>query len=396
MSRAYYNEFDKHAAAWLRELIKAGLIADGDVDERSIEDVLPSDLRSYTQCHFFAGVGVWSHAFRQAGWRDDRPVWSGSCPCQPFSAAGKGAAFADERHLWPAFFHLIEECRPAVIFGEQVASKDADPWIDLVQDDLEAVDYAFGAIPFPSAGVGAPHLRDRMYWVADLHGAGREPWGEGRKAVGYRAAAQPDCGAGRVADADGLRGGRNGGGVYRPEGSLQSAGRVDGRDADGFGHGRESVGLADAYGRHTGAERQQCGGQQRQQPADGRCGGVASGGMDNAERIGWGTRGNDDAQHDGQQFDAARNLDRPGPLNGYWRDADWLFCRDVKWRPVEPGTFPLVARTPSGMVPSGSAGLPIDANQTAEGRVMRLRGYGNAINAVAAQTWIEIYMNGKS
>lgn len=348
MSRAYYNEFDKHAAAWLRELIKAGLIADGDVDERSIEDVLPSDLRSYTQCHFFAGVGVWSHAFRQAGWGDDRPVWSGSCPCQPFSVAGKGAAFADERHLWPAFFYLIEECRPAVIFGEQVASKDADPWIDLVQDDLEAVDYAFGAIPFPSAGVGAPHLRDRMYWVADASGARFE---EQRREWAESARSSTDGPVGR---------------------------------------------LADTNGRNASAEREQCGGQQRQQPADGRCGGLASGGMDNAERIGWGTRGNDDAQHDGQQFDAARNLDRPGPLNGYWRAADWLFCRDGKWRPVEPGTFPLVARTPAGVVPGGGAGLPIDANQTAEGRVMRLRGYGNAINAVAAQTWIEIYMNGKS
>ena len=39
--KAYYNEFDKNAAAWLRELIKAGHIAPGDVDERSIEDCRP-------------------------------------------------------------------------------------------------------------------------------------------------------------------------------------------------------------------------------------------------------------------------------------------------------------------------------------------------------------------
>ena len=129
---AYFNEFDPKAAAWLRELIRRGHIAPGDVDERSIEDVTPADLAGYTQCHFFAGIGVWSYALRRAGWADDRPVWTGSCPCQPFSSAGKGAGFADERHLWPAFHHLIRECGPAVVFGEQVASKDGLGWLDLI------------------------------------------------------------------------------------------------------------------------------------------------------------------------------------------------------------------------------------------------------------------------
>lgn len=110
---AYYNEFDPYVAQWLRNLIEAGQIAPGIVDERSIEDVHPSDLRGFTQCHFFAGIGVWSYALRSAGWADDRPVWTGSCPCQPFSAAGKGSGFDDQRHLWPAFHHLIKECKPA-------------------------------------------------------------------------------------------------------------------------------------------------------------------------------------------------------------------------------------------------------------------------------------------
>ena len=174
---AYYNEHDKHAAAWLRELIRRDLIAPGDVDERSIEDVRPDDLRGYTQHHFFAGIGGWSYALRLAGWPDDKPVWTGSCPCQPFSSAGQGAGLADERHLWPAFHHLIRERRPAIIFGEQVAHKRADPWFDLVQADLDGLGYAFGCVPFPSAGVGAPQLRDRAYWVADAHDAGPQGYG---------------------------------------------------------------------------------------------------------------------------------------------------------------------------------------------------------------------------
>jgi len=162
---AYYNEIDPYAAQWLRNLIAAGHIAPGDVDERSIEDVYPDDLKPYTQCHFFAGVDVWSYALRRAGWPDDEPVWTGSCPCQPFSAAGAGAGFDDKRHLWPHFHWLISERQPSVVFGEQVASKDADPWLDLVQADVEAMDYAFGAVAFPSAGIGAPHIRDRTYFL---------------------------------------------------------------------------------------------------------------------------------------------------------------------------------------------------------------------------------------
>lgn len=168
---AYYNEFDPKTAAWLRELIKQGHIAPGDVDERSIEDVKPGDLGGYQQCHFFAGIGGWSLALRLAGWPDDQPVWTGSCPCQPFSAAGKGAGFADERHLWPAWFHLIRQRSPAVVFGEQVAS--AHRWLDLVHSDLEAVGYAVGAMPIEAASVGADHLRDRFWFVADAPGLGR-------------------------------------------------------------------------------------------------------------------------------------------------------------------------------------------------------------------------------
>ncbi|PHM37140.1 DNA cytosine methyltransferase [Xenorhabdus innexi] len=168
---AYYNEIDPYAAQWLRNLITAGHIAPGDVDERSIEDVRPDDLRGYKQCHFFAGIGVWSCALRRAEWPDERPVWTGSCPCQPFSAAGKGSGFTDERHLWPHFHYLIEQCRPDVIFGEQVASRDGLHWLDLVQTDLEGTGYSSAAVDLCAAGIGAPHIRQRLYWVGHANNA---------------------------------------------------------------------------------------------------------------------------------------------------------------------------------------------------------------------------------
>ena len=163
---AYYNENDPYAAQWLRNLIAAGQIAPGDVDERSIQDVSADDLRGYTQAHFFAGIGGWSVALRLAGWPDDRPVWTGSCPCQPSPPPAKGKAADDERHLWPRWFSLIRECRPAIVFGEQVEAAIGWGWLDVVFADLEAEGYACGAAVLPACGVGAPHIRQRLWFVA--------------------------------------------------------------------------------------------------------------------------------------------------------------------------------------------------------------------------------------
>ena len=175
---AYYNEIEPFAVHVLKQLIRDGVIADGDVDDRSIVDVRPEDLKGYTQCHFFAGGGLWSVAARMADWDDDRPLWTGSCPCQPFSVAGKGKGTADARHLWPDFHRLLRECRPAIVFGEQVASRAGREWLSGVRSDVEAVGYALGAADLCAAGVGAPHIRQRLYWVgmADAEGE-REPSG---------------------------------------------------------------------------------------------------------------------------------------------------------------------------------------------------------------------------
>lgn len=341
MALAYYNEIDPYAAQWLRNLVAAGHIAAGDVDERSIEDVKPSELVGYTQCHFFAGIGVWSHALRQAGWPDDKPVWTGSCPCQPFSAAGKGGGFDDERHLWPAFHHLIEQCKPATVIGEQVASKDANAWIDLVQVDLETLGYVFGAVPFPSASVGAPHIRDRLYWVADsMHGN----WNQRSEleSNGWSNNAKQNGLGGEFGGLDhhhhpGLEGHRRTATAQREaDGAWPEVGSVGAAGADGR--------LAQPYldGRH-GAP-----GHEAQPSGDGSTDGVSVGGSGGLREP------------------------RTSATNGFWRDADWLLCRDGKWRPVEPGTFPLA--------------------HGATSRVGRLRAYGNAINAKAAQVFIGAYL----
>ncbi|HED2372606.1 TPA: DNA cytosine methyltransferase [Citrobacter freundii] len=314
---AYYNEIDQFAAQWLRNLIADGHIAPGEVDERSIEDVTPDDLRGFTQCHFFAGIGVWSHSLRLAGWPDDKPVWTGSCPCQPFSAAGKGDGFADERHLWPHFFHLISECRPQHVFGEQVAAGNANAWFDLVQTDLEGMGYAFGIVPFTSAGIGAPHIRERAYWVAEsageqcqkllpglAQGAGTEGSWPPAKLTGL-------CSAGGMGDTNLTR-------------------------LEGLGGNDSAAGWK------------------------GEIGSVTSAGLHS----------------------------RPLEVNGFCRDADWLFCRDGQWRPVESGTFPLVARFAKSMG-HGKSSLRAMAGRNRTGR---LKGYGNAINAQAAAAFISAYM----
>jgi len=331
---AYYNEIDPYAAQWLRNLISAGHIAPGDVDERSIEDVKPGEIAHYTQCHFFAGIGLWSLALRRSGWPDERPVWTGSCPCQPFSAAGKGAGVDDERHLWPAWRHLIAERRPGVIFGEQVASKAGLGWLDLVQTDLERAGYASGAVDLCAAGFGSPNIRQRLWLVAEM--------------VGNPDNTRPQ------------RLGRHGDGGDEP-------GRVN-AEQDG------PVGASGCVGRLEYAELQH---QQsaRQQPQ----GAGDSTGPSEASRVAYpSNNGRDQAWGSATEAGSDGFIGNggvlsgdsdPGPTNALWSDADWLFCRDGKWRPVEPGTFPLANGYPQ--------------------RVGRLRAYGNGINVEAAAGFIK-------
>lgn len=182
----YYNENDKKAAAWLRMLIQERVIPEGVVDERSIVDVKARELRGFTQCHFFAGIGGWAEALRLANWPADRPVWTGSCPCQPFSRAGKRLGEADDRHLWPEFRRLITECDPPIVFGEQVAGPDGYLWLSGVRADMENASRAFGAANLCAAGVSAPHVRERLYWLADADSQGWKSRDPATAAMGHR------------------------------------------------------------------------------------------------------------------------------------------------------------------------------------------------------------------
>ena len=333
----YYNEIDDYAATWIENLILDGLIPDGRVDRRSIVEVTAADLSGYRQCHFFAGIAGWALALKLAGWPEGRRVWTGSCPCQPFSQAGKGEGLEDERHLWPHFARLIRECRPPEVFGEQVASKDAEPWLDVVLADLEGLDYAGAAVAFPSASVGAPHIRDRTYWVGHANDARLEGFGSGHRAAqgqrqGPVRSVAEASGVVGVADDDGF-------GLESPAGEgLQADAKRNAQPRRG------ALGVGNADGNAAGRDRGAIRGEEAREGGRGR---------------------GDDAQSPGAVV-------VPGPTNGFWRDVDWLFGRDAKWRPVEPGTFPLVDAFP--------------------GRMEQLRAYGNAINPEQAAEFVRAYM----
>lgn len=407
----YYNEYDPNAAEWLRQLIGTGAIPKGEVDERSIADVTAGELRGYTQCHFFAGIGGWSLALERAGIPAARPLWTGSCPCQDFSCAGKGEGVAGARDLWPVFFRLIRECRPVRVFGEQVAAAIGHGWLDRLSADLEAEGYAVGAAVLGAHSAGADHQRQRLYWLAHSEHDGQ------CGATGNAAQPRRNEQNQRIPDGDcahvGLADAEHDGG--RPNEPRRSA---EGRAADGRNYQVGFVAHAEGSDRRSeleaGAER--CGGR-------GLAGNCGADGLADTETGGFRADGSAQrktghaAQRDttvglvlageqGLQGHAwnGDNRHQPGRIGAlasghaaetgahgrnFWSGATTIPCRDNCVRRAEPGIFPLVAKLPRGMVYGGDPGLPEYANDTAEARVMRLKGYGNAITVETARMFIE-------
>jgi len=345
----YYNEWDKGAASWLRELIKAGLIPNGYVDERSITEVTPSDLEGFTQCHFFAGIGGWPLALQLAGVPASTRLWTGSPPCQPFSVAGQSLGFDDERHLAPVLLRLVRECKPQYFFGEQVAAAIGKHWLDVLFIELEEQGYTCGAAVLPACSVGAPHKRDRLFF-----------------------------GAFQLADND-SRGCWQGG----ESGAVDAVPQHRKNNVLPSSERNSYSSVADTNNARP-QRRQRVSQRADQQPAraagvDGRLGNTAllrscignNGGV-----------GGKESKEQGEAWERYGEANRTtgadvhcGPANpykGFWSDADWLGCRDGKFRPVEPGTFPL------------AHGIPA--------RVGRLRGYGNAIVPQVAEEFIKAFM----
>ncbi len=370
---AYYNEFDPFAAAWLRELIKEGHIADGYVDDRSILDIKAHEIIGFSQHHFFAGIGIWSLALRHAGVPDDEPIWTASCPCQPFSQTGKQMGNADSRHLFPTFRKLAARFGPARIIGEQVASKLGREWLARVRLEMATLGYATRATDLCSAGVAAPNIRQRLYWLADADGG--KPWNGRVQSSGEYGQLAEDGGIGGMGDA--MRERRNEGSGLN--GEVGGTGRGKSKPAESSGGFR---GLGDSN--CNGAQRTGAGECQLNAASE-----ILQLGHPHSPR----SQGRDERGHSGDERIAgaaglAGGMEQPasngrqqrwpesggrstvsGRRDGYWSRFDILHCTDGKSRRIEPGSFPL------------AHGVP--------GRVGKLRGYGNAINVELAAAFLQ-------
>lgn len=345
MPAAYYNEFEPYAADWIRNLSAAGEITKGIVDDRSITEVTADDVSGYQRVHFFAGIGGWEEALRLAEWPAERPIWTGSCPCQPFSSAGKRKGSDDERHLWPEMFRLIRDCRPVTVVGEQVASAVGHGWLDGVFADLETEGYACGAVVLGAHSVGSPHIRQRLFWVADTtmpRRAGQERHSESQ--ARDEARVQLSCADGEVD-------------------------RVAESQSDGRNQGRpESNGRQPSSG---------CESSRLVQSSESRLQGHAAHGNNGHQsgRINQDTHG-------------------PAATTGAWDQFAIAHCRDGKARRVplpESGVQPLADGIPRklGSVLTGVDRVAERAARTS--RVGRLKGYGNAIvPQVAAEFLVAI------
>jgi DNA (cytosine-5)-methyltransferase 1 len=299
-------------------------------------------------------------------WPDDRPVWTGSCPCQPFSSAGKQKGKADDRHLWPIWFRLIRESKPAIIFGEQVAAAITHGWWDDVAAGLEAEGYSCSAAVLPACSVGKPHKRDRLGFM----GNAELPRPYGGEEFGF------------------AREGKNEGRMQQFEGSDSPR-----LMANGAGERLEWSAGAELQGGGTRSSRRsstmehadlhECGGEERGSVREEKeISGVDRKKDGSARRIS-GTGGVTMADSNGIGQQGQREVGKPSNTEeGCVREAgefiddsarlEWIECPDGKFRPVKSG-LRLLAHGVSS-------------------RVGKLRAYGNAIVPQVAAEFIKSTM----
>ena len=356
--KAYYNDIDRFCCDWLSNLMDAGLITSGVIDDTDIREINAGELKGFNRVHFFAGIGGWELALNWAGW-GEREAWTGSCPCQPFSSAGQGKGASDERHLWPAFFELIAECEPPVCFGEQVSGKLGIEWITAVRLDLESVGYVCGAADLPAAGIGAPHIRQRVYWLADCLRKSHERSsvaGDLLRSEVQRKEEFPERSDNRSENVGGEVGGSR-------------MGDTDGDERTEI----EEVSIRSTTGERSGDH------------------GLANGALDNAQENsrrdkkrserpetertasrrssldGDAVMGNTDSERSQRRLDEIRECEFDP-----WTGSSFVACSDGKARPVKSGILPV------------AHGI--------SNRVERIRAYGNAIVPQLAAKFIQSYM----
>lgn len=342
-----FNDFEEFCCHWMHNLFcsdSPGFFT----DNTPIQEISPQELGHFKRVHLFAGIGGWEYALRLAGWPEDWPVWTGSCPCQPFSGAGKGKGIEDERHLWPEMFRLIKECKPPVIFGEQVASPAGIEWMQSVQTDLEGEGYEVGQLDLCAAGFGAPHIRQRIFWVAYCLGEGLERlrW-DGNRSDKSRRVQEDEAGSAAESCSNGW--------LDDTHGQHFPATRNE--------KGIENTGRASTFERVADKSGIRCGESGSDKPNDG--GNGASGNCSDRWTY---------------------------PTQGFWSDPDWLFCRDGKWRPVEPGTFPLAHGVPRDLVKLCPWISRVDDRSARAFRNGSISGYGNAIVPQVAAWFIKQVM----
>jgi len=248
-------------------------------------------------------------------------IISGGFPCQPWSVAGKQGGTADDRNLWPEMLRVIRELRPRWVVAENVPNLDTMGYLDVAIDDLESIGYEVRPIEIPAAGVGAPHLRRRIWIVAYAQQTRWRSSAKGRD----------------VANRDNTRG-------QEATGRPQICGQ----------HGEQGV-MADtrSMGIHQRRQHGNVGQQGGQSP------GVRGDGLSSGERAEGSALANSEGQRLNNGNDSELQRPRPGEINPSASPGSHSRGLEARWWSVEPNIRRVASRVPS--------------------RVDRLKGLGNAI-----------------